>query len=157
MKISLLVIGKTDVSYLREGIEEYSKRLKHYIAFEFVMIPHLKRTKNLPVEVQKKKEGDLILGKIRKGADIILLDEQGKVMNSREFSGFVEKKTIAGVKELVFVVGGAFGFSEELYKVAKGKISLSKMTFSHQLVRLLFLEQLYRAFTIIKGEPYHND
>ncbi len=157
MKISLLVIGKTDASYLKEGIEEYCKRLKHYVTFELITIPNLKQTKNIPVDVQKKKEGDLIQGKINKGAEVILLDEKGKIMGSREFSGFIEKKTISGTKELVFVIGGAYGFSDDLYNFASGKISLSKMTFSHQMVRLLFLEQLYRAFTIIKGEPYHND
>ena len=157
MKISLFVIGKTDSAYLKEGIEEYCKRLKHYVPFDLITVPNLKQTKNLPVEVQKKKEGEIILGKINKGATIILLDEKGKTMNSRDFSGFIEQRTITGTKELVFVIGGAFGFSDELYGIAAGKISLSKMTFSHQMVRLLFLEQLYRAFTIIKGEPYHND
>ena len=157
MKISLLVIGKTDTSYLKEGIEEYCKRLKHYVTFELTTIPNLKQTKNIPVDVQKKKEGNLIQGKINKGAEVILLDEKGKIMGSREFSGFIEKKAISGTKELVFVIGGAYGFSDDLYNFSTGKISLSKMTFSHQMVRLLFLEQLYRAFTIIKGEPYHND
>ena len=157
MKISLVVIGKTDASYLKEGIEEYCKRIAHYLPFELVVAPSLKNTKNLPVEVQKNKEAELLLAKIKQGSDIILLDEKGKNFSSREFASFVEKKSVSGAKELVFVVGGAFGFSDTLYKQGKGKISLSKMTFSHQLVRLLFLEQLYRAMTIIKGEPYHND
>ena len=157
MKISLFVIGKTDSAYLKEGIEEYCKRLKHYVPFDFITVPNLKQTKNLPVEVQKRKKGKLYWEKLTKGQQLYCLTRRGKTMNSRDFSGFIEQRTIAGTKELVFVIGGAFGFSDELYGIAAGKISLSKMTFSHQMVRLLFLEQLYRAFTIIKGEPYHND
>ncbi len=157
MKITLLAIGKTDAAYLKEGINEFVKRLKHYIPFEFVIIPDKKQHKNYPVELQKKKEGELLASKINNGATVVLLDERGKNFSSREFASFIEKKSIAGVKEVVFIIGGAYGFSEEMYKMAGQAISLSKMTFSHQMVRLLFLEQLYRAFTIIKGEPYHND
>lgn len=156
MKIKLLLIGKTDTDYLNKGINEYVKRIKHYLPFEMIIIPDLKNTKNLSEEQQKQKEGELILGHLSNSDFLVLLDENGTEFNSVSFSGFIEKQMISGLKNLIFVVGGPYGFSDEVYKQGNSKISLSKMTFSHQLVRLIFAEQLYRAMTIIKGEPYHH-
>jgi len=157
MKVKLILIGKTDSKYINEGNAEYQKRLKHYINTEVVVIPDIKNSKNLSEEQQKKKEGELILNQIKEGDFLILLDENGKQFSSVEFSKFIEKQMISGLKNLVFIVGGPYGFSDDVYKKSKSKISLSKMTFSHQMVRLIFLEQLYRAMTIIKGEPYHHN
>jgi len=157
MKVKLILIGKTDSKYINEGNAEYQKRLKHYINTEVVVIPDIKNSKNLSEEQQKKKEGELILNQIKEGDFLILLDENGKQFSSVEFSKFIEKQMISGLKNLVFIVGGPYGFSDDVYKKANSKISLSKMTFSHQMVRLIFLEQLYRAMTIIKGEPYHHN
>jgi 23S rRNA (pseudouridine1915-N3)-methyltransferase len=157
MKITLLVIGRTDAMYIREGILEYEKRLKHYINFNIEVIPDLKKYKNRPEELQKKREGELILAKTSSGKELHLFDEKGKAYSSRGFSSFLQKKMASGLKELVFVIGGPYGFSEEVYKHCNSKISLSKLTFSHQMVRLLCVEQIYRAFTILKGEPYHHD
>ena len=157
MKLTLLVVGKTDKTYLKEAIEVYAKRLKHYVSFEIEVIPDLKNTKNLTTEQQKEKEGELILSKNYSGKEIHLLDEKGKMYTSKEFSQFIEKKMLSGLKELVFVIGGPYGFSNEVYKGANSKISLSRLTFSHQMARLLCIEQFYRAFTILKGEPYHHD
>ena len=156
MKITLLVVGKTDASYIREGMSEYMKRLKHYINFEFVVIPDIKKGKNTNVELQKAKEGALILSKLGPGKEMHLFDEKGKMYSSVGLSKFIEKKMISGPKELVFVIGGPYGFSKEVYQRASSRISLSQLTFSHQMVRLLCVEQIYRAFTIIKGEPYHH-
>jgi 23S rRNA (pseudouridine1915-N3)-methyltransferase len=157
MKITLLIIGKTDSAYLSEGINEYVKRLNHYINFEIEIIPDLKKAKNLSIELQKNQEGELILFRNQPGKELHLFDEKGKMFTSREFAGFLEKKMASGLKELVFVVGGPYGFSQKVYDSAKSKISLSKLTFSHQMVRLMCVEQIYRAFTILKGEPYHHD
>lgn len=157
MKITLLVIGKTDASYLRDGMNEYLKRLKHYINFTFEIIPDIKKGKNTSVEIQKQKEGDLILSKLAPGKELHLFDEKGKMFSSEELSKFIEKKMVSGPKELVFVIGGPYGFSQEVYQRATSKISLSRLTFSHQMVRLLCVEQIYRAFTILKGEPYHHE
>ncbi|MFC2150974.1 23S rRNA (pseudouridine(1915)-N(3))-methyltransferase RlmH [Bacteroidota bacterium] len=157
MKIKLLVIGKTDSDFLRRGIDEYVKRLKHYLPFEIIIIPDLKNRKNLTEEQQRHKEGELILAQFNSGDFIVLLDENGKDFSSVDFSKFVEKQMISGLKNLIFVIGGPYGFSEEVYKKGEFKFSLSKMTFSHQMVRLIFTEQLYRALTIIKGEPYHHN
>lgn len=157
MKIILAVVGKTDSAWLQQGIDVYLKRLKHYVYFEFRVIPDLKNTRNLPVEIQKEKEGQMLMSAIGEKRDIFLLDENGIQHSSREFASFLERKMLSACKELVFIIGGPFGFSEELENKASGKISLSRMTFSHQMVRLLFTEQLYRAFTILKGESYHND
>lgn len=157
MKITLLVIGKTDASYLKEGLNEYLKRLKHYVNFEIEIIPDIKKVKNLSVENQKKLEGELILKKKTSGKEIHLFDEKGKTFSSRELSSFLQKKMASGLKELVFVIGGPYGFSDTVYQNASSKISLSRLTFSHQMVRLLCTEQIYRAFTILKGEPYHHD
>ena len=157
MKIIFLVIGKTDESYLETGIGKYIKRLEHYIPFEMKVIPDIKNRKTLSEEQQKKAEGDLILSQLNNsGDDLILLDENGKTFTSVDFSKWIEKQMNGGSKRLFFVVGGPYGFSKEVYSKAKSKISLSAMTFSHQMIRLIFVEQLYRAFTIIKGEPYHH-
>lgn len=156
MKIKFLVIGKTDADYLRRGIDEYIRRLKHYAPFEMIVIPDLKNTKNLTEDIQKQKEGELILNQVDSGDFVVLLDENGKKYSSVNFSQFIEKKMINGLKALTFVVGGPYGFSKEVYQKANIKISLSDMTFSHQMVRLIFVEQLYRAMTIIRGEPYHH-
>ena len=156
MKILFLVIGKTDKSYLETGIGKYIKRLEHYIPFEMKVIPDIKNRKTLTEEQQKKAEGDLILSQLNPGDDLILLDEKGKTFTSVLFSQWIEKQMNAGSKRIVFVVGGPYGFSKEVYDKCKFKISLSEMTFSHQMIRLIFVEHLYRAFTIIKGEPYHH-
>lgn len=156
MKIKLVVIAKTDQSYLKEGFAIYQTRLKHYIPFDYVEIPTIKNAQNITTDVLKVKEGQELLRLISTGSVLVLLDEKGKANTSVEFSNFIQKQMNAAVKELVFVVGGAFGFSEEVYARANYKLSLSAMTFSHQMVRLFFVEQLYRAFTILKGEQYHH-
>jgi len=157
MKISLLVIGKTDEDYLQKGVGIFMKRIPHYILFEMKIIPDLKNSKSLSEEQQKEKEGELILQQILSSDELFLLDEQGLELSSGDFARFLEKKMGSGIKRLVFVIGGPYGFSIPVYSRSNGKISLSKMTFSHQMVRLIFAEQLYRAFTILKGEPYHHD
>jgi 23S rRNA (pseudouridine1915-N3)-methyltransferase len=157
MKITLLVIGKTDASYLTEGLAEYSKRLKHYINFNLEVIPDIKKNKNLSIEIQKSMEGEQILRKNLPGKELHLFDENGEMFTSRGFATFLEKKMASGLKELVLVIGGPYGFSSKVYDNAVSKISLSRMTFSHQMARLLCAEQIYRAFTILKGEPYHHD
>ncbi|MCD7930303.1 MAG: 23S rRNA (pseudouridine(1915)-N(3))-methyltransferase RlmH [Tannerellaceae bacterium] len=157
MKIILLVIGKTDAGYFNEGIKEYQKRLVHYIPYEMEVIPDLKNTKNMSVDQQKEKEGELILKMLQPGDYCVLLDDKGKEFTSMQFATWIEKKTHTVSKRLVFIVGGPYGFSEAVYKVAKEKISLSKMTFSHQMIRLIFTEQLYRAMTILNNEPYHHE
>lgn len=157
MKITLLVIGKTDATYLSEGLNEYAKRLKHYVNFEIEVIPDIKKNKNLSAENQKIREGEIILSKLMPGKEMHLFDENGKMYTSREFAGFLEKKMVSGLKELVLVIGGPYGFSSNVVENAVSKISLSRLTFSHQMARLLCIEQIYRAFTILKGEPYHHD
>lgn len=157
MKITLLVIGKTDAEYFAKGIAEYSKRLQHYIPFEMVVIPDLKNTKSLTIDQQKEKEGELIVKQLQKGDEMILLDEKGKAFTSVKFADYIAHKMQVVPKRLVFVVGGPYGFSEEVYNLAKEKITLSPMTFSHQMIRLIFTEQLYRAMTILRGEPYHHE
>lgn len=157
MKITLLTVGKTEDKYLREGIEVYLKRLKHYIPFKIIDIPELKNTKSLSREQQKSKEAELIFKNINSVDHVILLDENGREFTSKEFSNFLNKKMVGGQQHLVFVIGGPYGFSEELYARSNEKVSFSKMTFSHQMIRLFFAEQLYRAYTILKGEPYHHE
>ncbi|MEJ2114281.1 MAG: 23S rRNA (pseudouridine(1915)-N(3))-methyltransferase RlmH [Flavobacteriaceae bacterium] len=156
MIIKLLTIGKTDSKELQSLIDEYIKRLGFYVKFEFEIIPDLKNTKNLSEERQKQKEGDLIISKLKSTDVLILLDENGKQMNSISFSEYLQKHMNSGIKQLVFVIGGPYGFSEDVYKKCNGKLSLSKMTFSHQMIRLFFIEQLYRGFTILRNEPYHH-
>ncbi|MBG15852.1 MAG: 23S rRNA (pseudouridine(1915)-N(3))-methyltransferase RlmH [Crocinitomicaceae bacterium] len=157
MKIKLIVVGKTNVKYLKDGENEYEKRLKHYVKFEELVVGDVKNARNLNHQELKKKEGSLILSKIENIDFVVLLDDKGKMFSSYEFSNFIDQKILRSTKSLVFVVGGAFGFSDEVVKRANIKLSLSKMTFSHQMVRMIFKEQLYRAFTILKGEKYHHD
>lgn len=156
MNIRLLAIGKTDNKNLQMLMDEYSKRLGFYVKFDMEVIPDLKNVKNLSEKLQKEKEGELILSKITATDQLILLDENGASFSSVGFSDYLQKKMNAGVKTLVFVIGGPYGFSDEVYAKAQGKISLSAMTFSHQMVRLFAIEQLYRGFTILKNEPYHH-
>lgn len=156
MKIKLLAIGKTDDKNLQVLIEKYQNRLKHYINFELLVIPDIKNVKNLSEKQQKEKEGTLILKNLQTTDQLILLDENGKEFNSVGFSNFLQKKMNSGIKQLVFVIGGPYGFSESVYQKAQEKVALSKMTFSHQMVRLFVVEQVYRAFTILKNEPYHH-
>lgn len=157
MKISLLVIGKTDAGYFSQGIQEYENRLKHYLPFEMQVIPDIKNVKNLSEEQQKEKEGELILKNLLVGDYLVLLDERGKDFSSLQFASYIEKKTHTVSKRLIFVIGGPYGFSKAVYDKAAEKISLSKMTFSHQMIRLVFVEQLYRAMTILNNEPYHHE
>ncbi|QIE60791.1 23S rRNA (pseudouridine(1915)-N(3))-methyltransferase RlmH [Rasiella rasia] len=156
MKITLLAIGKTDDKDLQRLIALYSKRLGHYISFTSEIILDIKNSKNLSEEQQKQLEGVEILKKVAPNEALILLDEKGKTYTSEGFATFLQKKMNSGLKNLVFVIGGPYGFSQEIYARANGKISLSSMTFSHQMVRLFFVEQLYRAFTILRNEPYHH-
>ena len=156
MNIKLLTIGKTDNKNLIALIEEYSKRLSFYIKFNLEIINDIKNVKNLSESQQKEKEGELILSKLSETDQLILLDENGVTFTSVGFSEYLQKKMNAGTKTLVFVIGGPYGFSDEVYKKAQFKVSLSQMTFSHQMVRLFVIEQLYRAFTILKNEPYHH-
>ena len=157
MKIKLLAIGKTDDKNLMKLIENYQNRLKHYIKFDFEVIPDLKNAKNLSELQQKEKEGELILAKTSPSDELVLLDDKGKHYTSVEFSNYLQKKMNAGIKQLVFVIGGPYGFSDAVYTAAKAKVSLSKMTFSHQMIRLFVVEQVYRGFTILKNEPYHHE
>jgi 23S rRNA (pseudouridine1915-N3)-methyltransferase len=156
MKITLLVVGKTTDTHIETLIQEYQKRLTHYIPFALHIIPELKNTKALTTEQQKQAEGELILQAITPATDLILLDEHGKEFRSIEYADYLQKKMSAG-RDVVFVVGGPYGFSEAVYQRSNSKISLSKMTFSHQMVRLFFVEQVYRAMTILRGEPYHHE
>jgi 23S rRNA (pseudouridine1915-N3)-methyltransferase len=156
MKICLLVIGKTDEAYLQSGMEIFRKRIPHYLPFEMKVIPDIKNSKSLSEEQQKEREGELILQQLTSADELFLLDENGLENSSVGFARFLEKKMLGGAKRLMFVIGGPYGFSPAVYAKASGKLSLSKMTFSHQMVRLIFLEQLYRAMTILKGEPYHH-
>lgn len=156
MKICLLVIGKTDAAYIREGVAEYEKRLGRYISYEMKVLADVRNVRNMSEAVQKEKEGELLLGQLTGGDWIVLLDENGREFSSVGFSEFLGQKMLGSVKRLVFVIGGPFGFSDAVYRRANERISLSKMTFSHQMVRMIFVEQLYRAMTIMKGEPYHH-
>jgi len=156
MTIKLLCIGKTDNKQLQSLIEDYQKRLSHYIKFIFEIIPDLKKAKNLTETQQKQKEGDLIISKLKPSDVLILLDENGKQYDSVTFANYLQKHMNSGIKNLVFIIGGPYGFSDAIFNRANGKISLSKMTFSHQMIRLFFIEQLYRGFTILKREPYHH-
>lgn len=157
MKITLLVIGKTGASYLREGIAAYEKRLSHYVPFELKVLPDVKAVKNMTFQQQKEAEGAVFLAQIAPGDCVVLLDERGKEMTSRDFSTYLDRKMITVSKNLVFIIGGPYGFSEEVYRRANEKLSLSKMTFSHEMIRMFFVEQIYRAMTILRGEPYHHD
>lgn len=157
MNITLLTVGKTDRNWVWDGFEIYRARLKHYIPFSLVEIPELKNVSSLSKEQIKEKEGQLILKCLKDTDEVILLDEKGREYTSREWAGMLGKRISGGGRNIVFVTGGAYGFSSAVYERASSLVSLSKMTFSHQMVRTIFLEQLYRAFTIIKGEPYHHE
>ncbi|WP_134091002.1 23S rRNA (pseudouridine(1915)-N(3))-methyltransferase RlmH [Olivibacter sp. XZL3] len=158
MKITLLCIGKTDESYLNIGIEKYQQRLKHYINFTLNIIPDIKNTKHLSTDQQKAKEAELILKQLNPTDTIVLLDEKGMAPRSIDFAKVLERHMLSGTQHLVFIIGGPYGFDNSLYaRAQKNKLSLSNMTFSHQMIRLFFVEQLYRAFSILKGEPYHHE
>lgn len=153
----LIQVGKTHASYLREGIDEYEKRIRPYITFSTETLPGLKQAGSMTTEQVKQKEGEQILSKLKPDDYLVLLDERGKHLSSIEFAGKIQHWMNAGTRQVVFVIGGAFGFSEEVYKRAQEQVSLSKMTFSHQLIRLVFAEQIYRAFAIINRHPYHHE
>lgn len=157
MKITLLTVGKTDKDWVRQGLDIYVSRLKHYIPFSIVEIPELKNVSALSKEQIKSKEGDLILKAIRPNDDVILLDERGKEYTSIELARIIQDKISYEGRDIIFIIGGAYGFSDAVYQRANSKLSLSKMTFSHQMVRAIFAEQIYRAFTIMRGEPYHHE
>ncbi|MEO6150758.1 MAG: 23S rRNA (pseudouridine(1915)-N(3))-methyltransferase RlmH [Mucilaginibacter sp.] len=157
MKIVFLTVGKTEDAYLKDGIDKYVKRLKHYTKLEIIDLPELKNTKALTPEQQKTKEAELILKKITPLDHVVLLDEKGTEFSSKQFAAYLDKKAISSTSAIFFIVGGPYGFDQSVYTRANDKLSLSQMTFSHQMIRLLFVEQLYRAYTIIKGEPYHHD
>ena len=157
MNIKLIVVGKTVKSYFTEAEEEYLKRLKHYIKVNYIVIPELKKTKNLSVDEIKNKEGVLIQKHLNPTDIVWLMDEKGKHKTSLEFADFLQQKMNQGTKDLVFIIGGAFGFSDEIYQEYNSKLSLSKMTFSHQMIRTFLLEQIYRGMSIIKNQPYHNE
>ena len=157
MKIKLLLIGKTDDNCLQRLMNDYEKRIQNLSGFEKIVIPDLRNTKNLSEKQQKEKEGRLLLQKLVPSDFVVLLDEKGKEMTSRQYADFLQKQMNTGLKNLVFVIGGPYGFSDEFYQRANVKIALSQMTFSHQLVRLIFLEQLYRGLAILNNHPYHHD
>jgi len=157
MKIVLITIGKTNEKYLIEGISDYQKRLKHYTNFERIEIANIKNAKNFSESELMKREGELILKQIQNSDHLVLLDDKGKDFTSQKFSQKLQQWMLSGKKRLVFVVGGAYGFSDEIYKRGNEKLSLSKMTFSHQMVRLFFVEQIYRGYTILNNEPYHHE
>lgn len=157
MKTTLLVVGRTVEKHYITAINDYIERTKHFMSFDMEVIPELKNTKNISMEQQKEKEGELILKALQPGDVVVLLDEHGKEMRSVEFANYIEKKMITVNKRLVFIIGGPYGFSEKVYQIAQEKISMSKMTFSHQMIRLIFVEQIYRAMTILNGGPYHHE
>ena len=157
MKIALLMIGKTDTRYFAEAINEYKSRLAHYVPFEMQVIPDIKNVKNLSESQQKEREGEAILRQIQSGDRVVLLDEGGREFRSTDFAAYLSQAQMGGQRRIVFVVGGPYGFSPQVYAAAREKVSLSRMTFSHQMIRLLFVEQFYRAMTILRGEPYHHE
>ena len=157
MKITLLTVGKTDKDWVRQGLDIYVSRLKHYVPFSITEIPELKNVSALTKEQIKTREGELILKNIRNTDDVILLDERGKEYSSMELARILQDKMTYGGRDIVYIIGGAYGFSDAVYSRANSKLSLSRMTFSHQMVRAIFAEQIYRAFTIMKGEPYHHE
>lgn len=157
MEICLLAIGRTEKEFIKHGLEEFTARLKRYVPFSITLLPDTKSAKNLTPELQKEKEGDSLLKEIAPSDLCILLDERGREHTSREFAAFLEKSLASGRRRLVFVVGGPYGFARKVYDRADGMVSLSRMTFTHEMVRLFFTEQVYRAMTILRGEPYHHD
>lgn len=157
MDILLLTVGKTTTSYIQTGIDEYCKRLKRYVPFSIKSLPDIKNSRKLSESQQKEEEGKLILGDLSASDHVVLLDERGEMMTSRGFSEFIQKGMLGGKKRMVFVIGGPYGFSSNVYSRADSKLSFSMMTFSHEMIRLFFTEQVYRAMTILRGEPYHHD
>ena len=157
MKIVVIAVGKTSTDYISRGVDEFLKRANRYLGVELTVIPDIKASKALTEEAQKQQEGRNILASLQPGDIVPLLDERGKELTSREFSGMIERRMVQGTKRLVFVIGGPYGFSKEVYERADSKLSLSRMTFTHEMVRLFFVEQIYRAMTIMRGEPYHHD
>ncbi|WP_297069168.1 23S rRNA (pseudouridine(1915)-N(3))-methyltransferase RlmH [uncultured Duncaniella sp.] len=157
MKIVIIAVGKTSTDYVARGVEEFLKRANRYVGVELTVIPDVKSSKALTEDAQKQQEGRAILAALQPGDVVTLLDERGKELTSREFSGLIERRMIQGIKRLVFVIGGPYGFAREVYERADDKLSLSRMTFTHEMVRLFFTEQIYRAMTIMRGEPYHHD
>ena len=157
MKIVIIAVGKTSTDYVARGVEEFLKRANRYVGVELTVIPDVKSSKALTEDAQKQQEGRAILAALQPGDVFTLLDERGKELTSREFSGLIERRMIQGIKRLVFVIGGPYGFAREVYERADDKLSLSRMTFTHEMVRLFFTEQIYRAMTIMRGEPYHHD
>lgn len=157
MKIELMAVGRVVTRYLQEGIDVYTSRIGHYMPFSLTLIPDVKTTKGLTQEKHKEMEGKAILSQLQAGDVLVLLDEHGKEMTSREFATYIDRKSVTVARRLVFLIGGPYGFSPEIYERANEKISLSRMTFSHEMVRLFFVEQIYRAMTILRGEPYHHD
>ena len=157
MHLTLLTVGRTDIPWVREGLDMYVSRIGHYVSFELREIPELKGVAALTREQIKEREGELILKQLRPADEVILLDEHGREYRSLEFADWLGRRMAGSGRDLVFVIGGAYGFSDAVYARAAGKVSLSKMTYSHQLVRTIFAEQLYRAFTILRGEPYHHE
>lgn len=157
MKVTFLVVGRTIDKHLTTLINDYAERVKHYVPFEMVVVPELKNTKALSAEQQKERESELLQKQLRPGDHIVLLDEGGREFRSMEFAAYLEKKQAQAARRLVFIMGGPYGFAPAIYALANEKVSLSKMTFSHQMVRLFFVEQLYRAMTILRGEPYHHE
>lgn len=157
MEIALIVIGKTNTKYLVEGIDEYIKRLRHYISYSIQILPDIKNTKKLTSDQQKDAEGKIMLESLKVGDYVVLLDEKGKEFTSIQFSDYLQRKMNSGLRRLVFIIGGPYGFSQDVYNRADEKISMSQMTFSHEMIRLFFTEQVYRAMTIIRGEPYHHE
>ncbi|MBO5545453.1 MAG: 23S rRNA (pseudouridine(1915)-N(3))-methyltransferase RlmH [Bacteroidales bacterium] len=157
MRLTLLTVGRTDIPWVREGLDMYVSRIRHYVPFELREIPELKGVSALTREQIKEREGELILKQLRPADEVILLDEHGREYRSLEFADWLGRRMAGSGRDLVFVIGGAYGFSDAVYARAAAKVSLSKMTYSHQLVRTIFAEQLYRAFTILRGEPYHHE
>jgi len=157
MKIKLFFIGKENLEELQVASQDYISKINGYNSFEIEAIPYLKNAKSLPAELQKKQEGELFLKKIAAQDIVVLLDERGQELTSLQFSQFIQQRLNSGSKRILFLIGGAFGFSEELYHRANFKLSMSKLTFPHKLARLFFVEQLYRSFSILKGEPYHHE
>ena len=157
MKITLMVVGKTTTGYLKPGIDDYTSRLKHYVPFDIQYVQDAKNTRNLSELQQKQNEGRSILASVDKSDYVVLLDEHGREMTSVQFSEYIQKRMSSGARRVVFVIGGPYGFSQEVYDRANEKISLSKMTFSHQMIRMIFTEQFYRAMTILNNEPYHHE
>lgn len=157
MDIILLTVGKTTTNYIQTGIDEYCKRLKRYLPFSIKHLPDIKNARKLTECQQKEEEGKLILAELSSSDNVVLLDEKGEMMTSRGFSEFIQKGMLGGKKRMVFIVGGPYGFSQNVYAKANAKLSFSRMTFSHEMIRLFFTEQVYRAMTILKGEPYHHD